>query len=786
MIDLLERLKSALGDRYAVEREIGRGGMAAVFLAEDLKHHRQVAIKVLHPEISSDVATERFFREIEIVAGLTHPHILPLHDSGQADGLLYCVMPFIEGESLLDRLQREKQLPVEEALQITREVADALGYAHERGIIHRDIKPANILLHEGHAVVADFGIARALEQAGGASITQTGVAVGTPTYMSPEQASGAQDLDGRTDIYALGCVLYQMLAGTPPYAGVTPLAVMKRHSHDPVPSVRTVRDTIPVTVEHAISRALAKVPTDRYQTAGEFASALLAPDLAGRPIPRRRVAVLALVGVTALLAGVWYVGRQSAPAVDADPAAGVSAASIAVLPFADMSPDKDQEYFSDGISEELLSLLAKIPELEVAARTSSFSFKGQNLEIREIAERLNVAHVLEGSVRKAGNEVRITAQLIRADDGFHEWSETWDRSLDDIFAIQDEIAADVAAQLKVTLLGAAPTVGATDPAAYAFYLQARQLGRQGTAEGLEQSMALYQRALAIDPDYAAAWAGLARNYYTQAGTELHPIDEGYELAREAANRALAIDPEYAPAYAQLGYIAIYHGDLAAAARHLERALALDPTNSDIIANAAILARSLGRLDEAIALQEYAVARDPVNPIGHARLGLFYLWAGRLDESIASYRTTLSLSPERIGANHNIGEALLLKGEPEAALAAIQQESSELWRMVGLPMAYHALGQAAESDAALAELIEKYEQETAYNIAYVLALRNEADRAFEWLDKAVQYNDPGLVEIPATNLFTSIHDDPRWLPFLESIGKSPEQLAAIEFEVTLPQ
>jgi len=531
MIDLLERLKSALGDRYAVEREIGRGGMAAVFLAEDLKHHRQVAIKVLHPEISSDVATERFFREIEIVAGLTHPHILPLHDSGQADGLLYCVMPFIEGESLLDRLQREKQLPVEEALQITREVADALGYAHERGIIHRDIKPANILLHEGHAVVADFGIARALEQAGGASITQTGVAVGTPTYMSPEQASGAQDLDGRTDIYALGCVLYQMLAGTPPYAGVTPLAVMKRHSHDPVPSVRTVRDTIPVTVEHAISRALAKVPTDRYQTAGEFASALLAPDLAGRPIPRRRVAVLALVGVTALLAGVWYVGRQSAPAVDADPAAGVSAASIAVLPFADMSPDKDQEYFSDGISEELLSLLAKIPELEVAARTSSFSFKGQNLEIREIAERLNVAHVLEGSVRKAGNEVRITAQLIRADDGFHEWSETWDRSLDDIFAIQDEIAADVAAQLKVTLLGAAPTVGATDPAAYAFYLQARQLGRQGTAEGLEQSMALYQRALAIDPDYAAAWAGLARDYYTQAGTELHPIDEGYQLAR---------------------------------------------------------------------------------------------------------------------------------------------------------------------------------------------------------------------------------------------------------------
>jgi TolB-like protein/Tfp pilus assembly protein PilF len=581
---------------------------------------------------------------------------------------------------------------------------------------------------------------------------------------------------------------------------------MMRHSQDPVPSVRTVRDTIPESVDYAITRALAKVPTDRYQTAGEFASALLAPDLAGRPLlapdlagrpllapdlagrprPRRRVVALALVGMTTLLAGVWYVGRQLAPTVDDDPAAGVSAASIAVLPFVNMSSDPEQEFFSEGISEEVLNLLAKIPELQVAARTSSFSFKGQSLEIPEIAKRLNVAHVLEGSVRKAGNEVRITAQLIRADDGFHEWSETWNRSADDIFAIQDEIAADVASQLKVTLLGVPPTVEATDLAAYALYLQARQLGRQGTPEGLERSMALYQQALAIDPDYAAAWAGLARDYYTQAGTELHPIDEGYQLARDAANRALAIDPEYAPAHAQLGYIAVYHGDLAAATRHLERALALDPTDSDIIANAAILARSLGRLGEAIALQAYAVARDPVNPIGHARLGLFYLWAGRLDESIASYRTTLSLSPGRIGANYNIAAALLLKGEPEAALAATQQESSELWRMVGLSMVYHALGQAAESDAALAGLMDRYEQEAAYNIAYVLALRGEANRAFEWLDKAVQYNDPGLVEIAATNLFANIHDHPRWLPFLESIGKSPEQLAAIKFDVRLPQ
>jgi len=497
--------------------------------------------------------------------------------------------------------------------------------------------------------------------------------------------------------------------------------------------------------------------------------------------------ILALIGVVALVGGAWWVGRQSASVADAEPTTGPVVASIAVLPFVNMSDDASNEYFSDGISEELLNLLAKIPDLHVAARTSSFSFKGQDLEITEIADRLNVAHVLEGSVRKADNEVRITAQLIRAEDGFHVWSDTWDRTLQDIFAIQDEIAADVTEQLKVTLLGAAPTAEKTDPEAYALVLQARQLGRQRTAEAYERANALYDQALAIEPEYTAAWVGLGGNYSVQAGDGWRPVDEANRLAREAANRALSIDPEYAEAYALLGSIAdVYDNDLAAAARHLERALELDPTNTDILRDASFLASSLSRLDQAIALLEYVAARDPVNPGAHATLGVYYLFAGRLDESIASSRTALALSPGRANATMLIGWALLEKGEPEAALAAIQEEPSEAWRVAGLVGAYHALGQSAESDAALAKLIADYEHNAAVQIASLLAFRGDADGAFEWLEKAVQYRDAGLSKISTYSTFANIHNDPRWLPFLESIGRSPEQLAAIKFEVREPQ
>ena len=459
--------------------------------------------------------------------------------------------------------------------------------------------------------------------------------------------------------------------------------------------------------------------------------------------------------------------------------------SIAVLPFVNMSDDAGNEFFSDGISEELLNLLAKIPELQVTSRSSAFAFKGEKIDIPEVAQKLNVAHILEGSVRKAGNQVRITAQLIEARSDTHIWSETYDRTLDNIFAIQDEIAAEVVAQLKVTLLGETPKVTETNPETYALALQAKHLYRQGTVESWKHAIELYQQALTIAPNYAPAWAGLANIYSGLASQGEWPMEEGYALARQAANKALALDPGYAPVHDSLGQLAsTVDRDLAAAAAHYERALALDPGNSDILGNAAVLARSLGRPEQATALLEYAIDRDPVNATHHYYLGVCYVYAGHLDSAVASLRTALALSPGRVGLQANLGMTLLLEGKLEEALAAIQQEHS-IWRLVYLPTAYHALGQTAESDAALNELIDTYEREAAYNIAYVFAYRGEADQAFEWLDKAVVYNDPGLTDIAMEPMFANIHGDPRWLAFLDSIGRSPEQLAAIEFEVTLP-
>jgi TolB-like protein/Flp pilus assembly protein TadD len=502
----------------------------------------------------------------------------------------------------------------------------------------------------------------------------------------------------------------------------------------------------------------------------------------------------AILAVLLLLGGgaFWYYQRASETAMTASPprvSTVVTATdrSIAVLPFVNMSPDRDQEYFADGISEELLNLLSQVPELRVIARTSSFSFKGKEVDIAEIARKLNVAHVLEGSVRKSGDTLRITAQLVRASDSSRLWSQTYDRQMADVFKVQDEIAAAVVIQLRIKLLGSAPQVRQTDPKAYALFLQGREVMRQYNAEAIEEAILLYRQALAIDPRFAPAWTELAAAYFAQVNLGLVTTDQGLPMAREAINQALANDPTYAAAYARLAVLdGIIEGDLAAAARHVEQGLARDPANLDLISSAGRIAGGLGRSDQAIALVEYLVARDPVNVMGHDGLGHAYRAAGRLDDALAQFRTVLKLSPGFGSEHYFLGEVLLLKGDAKAALAEIQQEPFESYRRLGLSMAYHALGRKAESDAALDEVIRKHEQTMAFNIAYALAWRGEADRAFEWLDKADRYRDLGLGLIARHPMLVSLHSDPRWLPLLRRLGKAPEQLAAIKFDVKVPK
>lgn len=525
----------------------------------------------------------------------------------------------------------------------------------------------------------------------------------------------------------------------------------------------------------------------------------VAQSVASAPVKRAFPVATVALGVAVLGLLAFVIFRPSRPAeptpVTAVPPpaapkpaepANADAKSIAVLPFVDMSQTKDQEYFSDGLSEELLNLLAKVPALKVTSRSSAFSYKGKEVKLSQVARELGVAHVLEGSVRKSGNRLRITAQLIDARTDTHLWSETYDRSLDDIFAVQDEIAAAVVGQLKISLLGEAPKAQATDPKAFALFLQARELTRQGSAESLAQAVDLCQQALALDAKLVRAWALLSQCYGAQADFGQRSNEEGYRLAREALEKALAIDPNSAAAHA--GYGRVLSSTTFAfseAAQHYERALAIEPTNTDIITEAMRFARGLGRHEQVIQLGEYVVAHDPVNAFAHALLGGSYARAGRFEEGMASMRTALRLSPGRGLTHYAISNALLAQGKPAEALEEAKLEPQATWRLDALAQAYHALGRHAESDAMLAEFIRKFEKEASWNIAYVYAFRGEADKCFEWLEKAIVYRDPGLSLTAVQWSFTNVHKDPRWLPFLRRLGLAPDQLAAIKFDVKLP-
>jgi len=468
-------------------------------------------------------------------------------------------------------------------------------------------------------------------------------------------------------------------------------------------------------------------------------------------------------------------------------AEAASAPSIAVLPFVNMSGDPDNEYFSDGISEELLNLLAKIPGLRVISRTSAFSYKNKAVKVADVARELNVAHVLEGSVRKAGEQVRITAQLIAADSDSHLWSETYDRTLEDIFAVQDEIAATVVERLKVTLLGDGPHVEPTDPEAYTLNLQARHLAKQFSAESYEKAIALYEQALAIDPEYTESLGGLATTYINQVVFGLRPAAEGFDQARELLMRALAIEPRDASSHVGLASIALFgENDRAAAAHHYQQALALEPTNDSVLSNASGLLLNLGRPEQAVALQEYATSRDPLNAVRYSNLGTYYFYSARWEDAIAAYRKALSLSPNARQLHYSIGLALMLQGRPEEALAELELEADADVALQATTMVLHALGRRQDYERSLAEAVERLGGTSPSYVAQIYAWAGDAEETFAWLTKAVEQQEDGLVVQFLEPYFASVHADPRWAEFLERTGSSQGQRDAIEFEVTLPQ
>jgi serine/threonine protein kinase/Tfp pilus assembly protein PilF len=748
----LDRLGTALTGRYAIDRELGRGGMATVYLADDLKHGRQVAIKVLHPELSSLLGPDRFIREIQIVAGLNHPHILPLYDSG-ADPLLWFSMPYVRGQSLRQRLVRERQLPIDQAIALVRQVASALDHAHAHGLIHRDIKPENILLHEGEAMVSDFGIALGLVSEPGGPwaagkrgsgteerLTGTGITLGTPHYMSPEQSAGERTLDARSDVYSLASVLYELLAGEPPYTGATAQAVIAKRFTDPIPRVRRLRATVPLGVEQALMKALAQAPTDRFSTAAEFAAAL------------------------------------SAPA--AEPA---RAPSVAVLPFLNLSADPENEFFADGITEDVIAQLSKIRSLKVISRTSVMQFKQREQSLRAIAAALEVATVLEGSVRRAGDRVRIVAQLIDADADQHLWTETYDRRLTDIFAIQTDVALQIATALEAELsleertrINRKPTQNVQ---AYQLYLQGRHCYTRYTEENIRKGIQYFQQAIVVDPDYALAHVGAALAYAElaagQGGGPLRP-DLAYQEARKAITKALALDGQLGEAHSVLALLKMIHDfDWAGAEEEFKLALELNPGGADIYDHYGWLCGALQRWDEALALVQRAQELDPL--VHRADVATTLLRAGRYPEALEAALRTVEFEPDFGRGRSTLGWAYLKNGlvdegltQLERAVALVPENTLYLAQ---LGQAYGSFGQIEKARAVLRQL-EQMSQEryvSPYHMAYVYTGLGESVRAIDFLERAYEERAGSVYGIKGSFLFTSLHSHPRFKALLRKMN-----------------
>jgi eukaryotic-like serine/threonine-protein kinase len=775
--DALTRLAAALEGRYRIERELGEGGMATVFLAEDLKHHRQVALKVLKPELAHAVGAERFLREIATTANLRHPHILPLFDSGRVGDLPYYVMPYVEGETLRERLDREKQLPVEEALEIAREVADALDYAHRRGVIHRDIKPGNILLEGGHAVVADFGIARAVDAAGGEPLTETGLSIGTPTYMSPEQATTEAQPDARSDEYALGCVLFEMLAGQPPFSGASAGAVIRQHIAVEPPPITALRPAVPADVAAAVGKALAKDPADRFGDVGQFREALrtpadrTGPDAAAperRPRRRRMLGIAAGLVLVAAVVVILLV-RNGGGASPTDQA------SVAVLPFSDLSPDRSDAYLGAGIAETLTDALAQVPGLKVSERTSAPD-RSRGEEPREIGRQLGVANVLDGSVQRSGGRLRIIARLVRTSDGVSIWSDRFDKNADSIFTLQDEVASAVAEALRGKLLARGTTAGTgtRNLQAYDAYLRGRFHWKKRDVPDLVQAIGYFDQAIARDSSYAQAWTGLADAWLVLPfyGDTI-PSSEAIPRARRAAERALSLNPDLAEAHTSLAYaLTVYYWDWKAAGREFRRAIQLDPRYPTAHKWYADLLIMLGRPQESLAEAQRAAALDPRSVNARTIVGLREWFLGRKHEARADLDSALVMDPTFPLALRYAANFSWLTGDT-ARFFSMRERLDAVSGNRSVPVsALRAAMAAGGRDSVLrVEADAPGARWTPMDRALWHTQLGDLDAAFADLDQAVKERTVWLLGIPRPAL-APLHADPRWARLLKRMGLEP--------------
>ena len=716
----VERLREALSQSYSIDRELGRGGMATVYLAQDSKHDRVVALKVLHPDLAASLGPDRFLREIKLAARLNHPHILPLFDSGSADGMLYYVMPYVEGESLRERLDRDGKLPIDEAIRFAQGIASALDYAHRQGIVHRDVKPENVMLYEGMPMVMDFGIAKAVSAAGSETLTQTGMMIGTPAYVSPEQAAGEMNLDGKSDQYSLACMLYEMISGERPFAGNSPQSIMaKRFTETPKP-LGELRSAVPASVDWAVNKAMSTESSGRFATSAQFAQALVS-------------------------------GNLSTPTdTDTLPKASVSQAkSVAVLPFANMSADADNEYFADGMAEEIINALSKIQGLRVASRTSSFAFKGKNEDIGEIGRKLKVSTVLEGGVRKMGNRLRITCELVNVADGYHLWSERYDREIEDIFAIQDDISQAIVKALRVILTeGEKKAIEnkprSTNIQAYDYYLRGRQFIHQLRRRSLEYARQMFNKAIEIDPNYALAYTGVA-----DASSLLYQYfdarDFNLRQADKASKKALELEPDLAEAHVSRGIVGSLTHRFNEAEESFTRALKLEPKLFEAAYWYGMGLMAEGRFQEAIKMFERSSVLRPEDYQSMFFMGQAHKALGNREQEGENLRHGLRLMEGSLELNPDDARAANLAAGGYASLGEAE----------------NAIKYAERSLA-----IDPEDPMLLYNVACTYASLGRTDQAISCLERAVDKgfghkewidNDPDLESIRTSPKYQAIVD-----------------------------